>query len=113
VGANSAPPIPLQAQSVEHAWEVIRSHGTRLTFIFTEGEPLLRELEKQRHVPFEDNPFIRCMRISNAGHTFRPQWAQQQVHQLIDRELEMSLELSAHGNTQDRTSYSAAPCASY
>lgn len=76
------------SNTLDQAWEVIERQRTRLAFLFTEGEPLLREMEDQRQFPPEANPLVQCVRIATpAGHTFRPQWAQKIAHEVIDREL--------------------------
>ncbi len=67
----------------------------RLTLVFTEGEPLLLEMEEEGQLPPEDRSRIRCIRIANCGHTFRPLWAQQLVHELIDREFDAVLRETA------------------
>jgi hypothetical protein len=66
---------------------VIERHGTRVSLLFTEGEPLLDEMGQQEQMPPETHPLIRCLRVANAGHTFRPQWAQQLAHEILDSEL--------------------------
>jgi pimeloyl-ACP methyl ester carboxylesterase len=85
--ADSAASAEVQPQIVEQAWKAIQCHGTRLALLFTEGEPLLREMEQQQQMPLERNPLVRCFRVANAGHTFRPQWAQKLAHEIIDAEL--------------------------
>jgi hypothetical protein len=69
----------------------IENNQSRLTFVFTEGEPLLLEMEEEGQLPPESNPHVHCIRIANCGHTFRPLWAQQLVHKLIDQELDTVL----------------------
>lgn len=77
-----------ESSTLDQAWEVIERQGTRLTFLFTEGEPLLREMEDQRQLPPKAHSLVQCIRIATpAGHTFRPQWAQKLAHEVIDREL--------------------------
>ena len=71
----------------------IESNRCRLSMIFTEGEPLLREMEEESQMPPENSNWIRCVRIpSAAGHTFRPMWSQLIVNEWIDRELETVVE---------------------
>ena len=69
------------------AWQALERNQNRLTMIFTEGEPLLRELEEEGHLA-EARAQVRCIRVANCGHTFRPLWAQQMAHELIDREID-------------------------
>jgi hypothetical protein len=69
------------------AWKGIERYGTRVSFLFTEGEPLLQEMVEQGQMPPETHPLIRCLRVANAGHTFRPQWSQQFAHEILDSEL--------------------------
>jgi len=58
-----------------------------VTLIFTEGEPLLREMEQEGQTPPQTCSRVRCLRVANGGHTFRPLWAQELAHELIDSEL--------------------------
>jgi hypothetical protein len=44
-------------------------------------------MEQQERLPPETHPLIRIFRVANAGHTFRPQWAQQLAHEILDAEL--------------------------
>jgi alpha-beta hydrolase superfamily lysophospholipase len=85
--ANPLRPDKLHPQPLQEAWKVIERYGTRMALIFTAGEPLLQEMEQQEQMPPESHPLIRCFRIANAGHTFRPQWAQQLAHEILDSEL--------------------------
>jgi hypothetical protein len=70
-----------------HAWEALERNQSKLTLIFTEGEPLLREMEEEGHLPPQTSSRVRCIRIANCGHTFRPLWAQKMAHELIDSEI--------------------------
>jgi pimeloyl-ACP methyl ester carboxylesterase len=69
----------------------VEHNQSRLTFVFTEGEPLLLEMEEEGQLPPENNSRIRCIRVANCGHTFRPLWAQKLIHTIIDRELDVVL----------------------
>jgi pimeloyl-ACP methyl ester carboxylesterase len=74
--------------AMAQARAAIRRNQSRLTLLFTEGEPLLREMEEEGVLEdLETSPGFRCVRLANSGHTFRPQWAQQLIHEHIDREL--------------------------
>jgi len=81
----------IPAEAFAHSLAALESYQTRLTLIFTEGEPLLREMEEEAQLPPENHPLIGCIRVPNAGHTFRPLWSQKLVHELIDRELNLVL----------------------
>ena len=83
------PQIPAAAMS--RAWAAIEHNRNRVTFVFTEGEPLLREMEEEGQLPPAACSRVQCLRVVNSGHTFRPLWAQQVIHELIDRELEAAL----------------------
>lgn len=78
----------IPSAELHRALDKVAKHGTRLTLVFTEGEPLLRELEEEGHLPQRGSvrPF-HCIRIADAGHTFRPRWAQKAMHELIDKEV--------------------------
>jgi pimeloyl-ACP methyl ester carboxylesterase len=85
-GAFSRPQIP--PKKMAEAWNRIVHNTTRVTLVFTEGEPLLREMEEERQMPPFTNHRIQLVRIPSSGHTFRPLWAQKIVNDLIDRELD-------------------------
>jgi pimeloyl-ACP methyl ester carboxylesterase len=76
--------LQIPADAMADAWAALERSRSRVTFVFTEGEPLLREMEEEGQMPPETIP---CIRIANSGHTFRPLWAQKIIHELIDREL--------------------------
>jgi pimeloyl-ACP methyl ester carboxylesterase len=75
-------------EAMAHALEALERNQNRLTLIFTEGEPLLREMEEEGHLPPQTGSHVRCIRIANCGHTFRPLWAQKMAHEFIDGEIE-------------------------
>jgi len=77
-------------EGMAYAWEALERNQNRLALIFTEGEPLLREMEEEGHLP-STSSHVRCIRIANCGHTFRPLWAQKMAHELIDSEIEAVL----------------------
>lgn len=75
-------------EGIAEAWAALERNQNRITLIFTEGEPLLREMEEEGHLHPRTTARVRCIRLANCGHTFRPLWAQTSVHELIDRELD-------------------------
>jgi pimeloyl-ACP methyl ester carboxylesterase len=87
--------LQIQPEAMAHAWAAIERSQSRVTLIFTENEPLLREMEEERQMPPETCPHVRCLRVANGGHTFRPLWAQKLAHELIDSELREALRESA------------------
>ena len=96
------PPLQIWSEGMAEAWKALDHNQSRLTLIFTEGEPLLREMEEEGHLPQETHSRVRCIRLANCGHTFRPLWAQKTAHELIDRELETIMnEAQAVEDTQD------------
>jgi pimeloyl-ACP methyl ester carboxylesterase len=78
----------IDPEAMDRAWAALERNQSRLSLIFTEGEPLLHEMEDEGHIPPETHSRVRCVRIANSGHTFRPLWAQKAAHELIDSELE-------------------------
>jgi hypothetical protein len=64
---------------------------TRVTLLFSEGEPLLREMQDEAVLPPESGARVRSVRVPAGGHTFRPLWVQKLVHELIDAELEAAV----------------------
>jgi hypothetical protein len=103
--ANPSRPDQSAAYPLQEAWKVIERHGTRVSLLFTEGEPLLQEMEQLQQIPPETHPLIRCFRVANAGHTFRPQWAQQLAHEILDAELKRAgLLVSAQSDNPPRRS---------
>ncbi|MGH9557607.1 MAG: alpha/beta fold hydrolase [Bryobacteraceae bacterium] len=90
LAAFSRPQIP--AEKMAEAWKIVEGHGTRVTLVFSENEPLYREMEEERQLPPAGNSRLRIVRIGKAGHTLRPRWAQNLVHDLIDAEIGAALE---------------------
>jgi len=91
--------LQIQPEAMAHAWAAIERSQSRVTLIFTENEPLLREMEEEGQMPPETCPRVRCLRVANGGHTFRPLWAQKLAHELIDSELREALRESAPDST--------------
>jgi pimeloyl-ACP methyl ester carboxylesterase len=92
--ADAGRHFQISPEAMAHAWEALERNQSRLALIFTEGEPLLREMEEEGHLPPPASSRVRCIRIANCGHTFRPLWAQKMAHELIDGELEAILRQS-------------------
>jgi pimeloyl-ACP methyl ester carboxylesterase len=94
------------------AWSAIERNRNRMTFIFTEGEPLLREMVEEGQLPPETCSRVQCIQVANGGHTFRPLWAQRLAHELIDREigavLRQSHAESRHGDSETQWAASEA-----
>lgn len=84
-------PLQIPPDAMADAWSALERNQSRLTLIFTDGEPLLREMDEEGQLPPETNPRVRCIRVADTGHTFRPLWAQRLAHELIDRELNQVL----------------------
>ncbi|MCU1338402.1 MAG: hypothetical protein JWO19_3983 [Bryobacterales bacterium] len=80
-------PLQIPPEAMAEAWAAIERSQSRVTLIFTEGEPLLREMEEEGQMPPETSTRVRCVRVANAGHTFRALWAQLSAHEIIDGEL--------------------------
>ncbi len=85
--ARDRRPFQLQMASFAKLCRELDRHQTRVTLLFSEGEPLLREMQEEAALPPESGR-VRSIRVPAGGHTFRPLWAQQRVHELIDQELE-------------------------
>jgi hypothetical protein len=94
------------------AWSAIERNRNRMTFIFTEGEPLLREMVEEGQLPPETCSRVQCIQVANGGHTFRPLWAQRLAHELIDREIRAVLRQShaesRHGDSETQWAASEA-----
>lgn len=88
---HPGPENQIHPEGMAEAWAALERNQNRLTLIFTEGEPLLREMEEEGYLSALSSPRVNCIRLANCGHTFRPLWAQQAVHELIDRELDAVL----------------------
>jgi pimeloyl-ACP methyl ester carboxylesterase len=78
----------IPAGKLSEAWRTLTLNRTQVTLVFTEGEPLLSEMEQEHQLPPEGNARIRIVRVPSCGHTFRPQWSQRIVNEVIYRELE-------------------------
>jgi pimeloyl-ACP methyl ester carboxylesterase len=79
--------LQLGFATVSQAWSFLEQNQKQVTLVLREGEPLLAELEAAGQLPAGTSRFVRCVRVPNGGHTFRPLWAQKIVHDLIDVEL--------------------------
>ena len=77
----SVPQIPSEA--LRAALKTIEQQRTRMLWIFTDGEPLLQELDDEKQLP----DWVPCVRVKNAGHTFRPLWSQAELSRLLDQEI--------------------------
>lgn len=80
-------PAQIPAKPMRDAIERIVRQQAQLTLIFTEGEPLLQEMESEGYLPNPRNPWCRLLRVSETGHTFRPLWAQELLHGLLDEQV--------------------------
>jgi pimeloyl-ACP methyl ester carboxylesterase len=79
--------LELGFETPSMAWSGLERDQKRVTLVFREGEPLLAELEAAGQLPLDSNSLVRCVRVPNGGHTFRPLWAQKLVHEIIDAEI--------------------------
>jgi pimeloyl-ACP methyl ester carboxylesterase len=79
--------LQIQPEAMARAWAAIERNQSRVTLIFTEGEPLIREMAEEGQMPPQNCSRVRCLQVGNGGHTFRPLWAQKLAHELIDGEL--------------------------
>ncbi len=86
---GDGPQIP--EADMKEALNKLEHLGTRLAYIFAEGEPLLREMYDEGHLPSEDNRLFRCFCIPDASHTFHRSWAQELANSIIDRQIAASL----------------------
>jgi SAM-dependent methyltransferase len=92
--ARDRRPFEQQMESFARLRHNLDRHQTRVTLLFSEGEPLLREMQEEGALPPESGARIRCVRVPAGGHAFRPLWVQKLVHDLIDHELEAALRAS-------------------
>ena len=92
--ARDRRPFELQMESFANLRLDLDRHQTRVTLLFSEGEPLLREMQEEGALPPESGARIRCVRVPAGGHAFRPLWVQKLVHELIDHELEAALRVA-------------------
>lgn len=101
--AEEGRPPQIPPEDMAKAWAAIERHQSRVTLAFTENEPLIEEMEEEGQMPPSRCSTVRCVRFPNCGHTFRPSWAQQLVHELIDNELR-----EAFGETTPEAAYAGA-----
>lgn len=52
----------------------------------------MQEMADEKQMPPSNNPRIQCVQVGKTGHTFRAIWAQQLVQDLIDREIEATIQ---------------------
>ncbi|HSR05527.1 MAG TPA: alpha/beta fold hydrolase [Bryobacteraceae bacterium] len=81
------------------AWASIERNQSRVTLVFAENEPLLEEMEKEEQMPPNSCSQVRCVRVANCDHNFRPLWAQRLIHELMDGELDGMLQGIPVGTT--------------
>jgi dienelactone hydrolase len=63
----------------------VMASDKRLTFIFSEREPLLAEFRRTgRLTEFARTPHVVVHSLAVNDHTLRPSWAQEEVHRLLD-----------------------------
>jgi len=100
--ANPAPSVKqIPAEALKTAMRRLQHHNARMLWVFTEGEPLLQELEDEGQLP----PWVPCVRLKNAGHTFRPLWAQAELSRLLDAEITAATQ--SYGVPGDNVSFPA------
>jgi alpha-beta hydrolase superfamily lysophospholipase len=92
--ARDRRPFERQMESFASLCSELDRHQTRVTLLFSEGEPLLREMQDEAALPPETGARIRAVRAPAGGHAFRPLWVQKMVHEFIDRELEVALRVA-------------------
>lgn len=97
---SSGSPAPRQrqipAEAMACAWAQIAQLKTRVALIFADGEPLFQEMVDEGQLPPPDNPLVRCLQVGKAGHTFRSLWSQQVLQDLIDQEIELTIQGSVN-----------------
>jgi hypothetical protein len=93
-GAGRQQQIP--AEAMAQAWDQVKRFQTQVTLVFADGEPLIQEMVDEKQLPPSNNPLIQCVRVGKTGHTFRAIWAQQIVQDLIDREINTSIQNEAN-----------------
>jgi len=98
---NGSRHLQIQPEAMAKAWAAIERNRSRVTLIFTDGEPLVREMEEEGQMPPQACSRVRCIRVGNGGHTFRPLWAQKLAHELIDNELREVLRESLPDSTHE------------
>ncbi len=80
------------AEDVVRALDRLRENGKAATIVFSAGEPLLQELERDGHLSeLARWPNVRLDVLSGPAHTFPPLWAQRRVHELMDEALATQL----------------------
>lgn len=86
----------IPSEALAQAWKQVKQFRTRVTLVFADGEPLFDEMLDEKQLPDPTDPLIRCVRVGKVGHTVRPLWAQQLVHDLIDREIDITIQEGAN-----------------
>ena len=97
--AKVGPHRQIQPEAMAHAWASIERSQGRVTLVFADDEPLLEEMQEEGQMPPKTSR-VRCVRVANCDHTFRPLWAQKLIHELIDSELDEVLRESRVNSTQ-------------
>jgi pimeloyl-ACP methyl ester carboxylesterase len=83
---------PAEANDLDTVLERLHAAGTRALIVFSDNEPLHEELVRSgRMARLEQWPSVTVNRIHVLDHSLRPNWAQRQVHEALDRALDREL----------------------
>ena len=74
------------------ALEKIKEFGSRVTIVFADNEPLFQEMADAGQLSALTEASINRIQAGKTGHTLRPTWAQRLVHDLVDHEIEMTIQ---------------------
>jgi alpha-beta hydrolase superfamily lysophospholipase len=82
----------INARQLERDLDRMLSSGKRMLLLFSEYEPLERELARAGGLQrLAAAPGVTLARVGVRDHTMRPGWAQREVHQALDRALASEL----------------------
>jgi alpha/beta superfamily hydrolase len=88
------PPLrPRRADELRETLEKLRAAGKHAVMVFADDEPLHDAFADAGLLPeLERSPEFTIERVAVSDHTIRPGWAQQVVHEALDRALDEELQ---------------------
>lgn len=89
-------PSAANARQLDRDLDRILSSGKRILLLFSEHEPLERELARAGQLQrLAEAPSVTLVRVHVRDHTMRPGWAQRQLHEALDRAVAQEVDPAA------------------
>jgi hypothetical protein len=89
-------PSAVNARQLDRDLDRMLSSGKRMLLLFSEHEPLERELTRAGQLQrLAAAPTVTLARVRVRDHTMRPGWAQRQLHEVLDRAVAQEVDAAA------------------